>query len=328
MAEGLRELLLDYLEKQKDQKPYGQRDECKDCQANYAGSCKGTCEMKRKESLRYFIDDFPYSDEQKEQKPAECIEFANEFENQVSHLIASVLNGEHEYNEGFVKYVAQSLLEFAKKEQKSAEWNEEDVKRLYSIGTQIGFLKGKYSEYQKDIDWLHALAEKMGFHKCKTGEIVTEWKKEDIDDKMLSKPKQEWSEEDNKMRLEAIRVLESGCERYRKESGCLPGWHKVINWLKSIRPLPKSSWSEEDEKMRNLAIEWAETMSGQISFVDMDSTDFRKIVAWLKSLRPSWKPSEEHLSALLAIFNDPDNIGSQTCQLALTNLYEQLRKLM
>ena len=40
-----------------------------------------------------------------------------------------------------------------------------------------------------------------------------------------------------------------------------------------------------------------------------------------------WKPSEEHLSALLAVFNDPNNIGSQTCQLALTDLYEQLKKL-
>jgi len=47
--------------------------------------------------------------------------------------------------------------------------------------------------------------------------------------------KQEWSEEDEDMRLEAIRVLVSGCERYHKESGCLPSWHKVIDWLKSRR---------------------------------------------------------------------------------------------
>ncbi len=33
------------------------------------------------------------------------------------------------------------------------------------------------------------------------------------------------------------------------------------------------------------------------------------------------------IMALLAVFNDPDNIGSQTCQLALTDLYEQLKKL-
>jgi hypothetical protein len=59
-----------------------------------------------------------FEDAQKEQKPVECIKFDNEFENQISHLIASVLNGEYEYNEGFVKYVAQSLLGYARKEQK------------------------------------------------------------------------------------------------------------------------------------------------------------------------------------------------------------------
>lgn len=131
----------------------------------------------------------------------------------------------------------------------------------------------------------------------------------------------EWSEEDNKMRLEAIRVLESGCERYRKESGCLPGWHKVINWLKSLRPQQKPEWSEEDEEM------WMDIKRHMIygSFIPFDKIEW--IENRLKSLRPSWKPSEEHLSALLAVFNDPDNIGSQTCQLALTDLYEQLKKL-
>ena len=48
----------------------------------------------------------------------ECIEFDNEFEKQVSHLLASVLNGEYEYNEGFVKHTAQYLLGFAKHELK------------------------------------------------------------------------------------------------------------------------------------------------------------------------------------------------------------------
>ena len=54
-------------DKIKEQKPYGQRDECKDCQANYAGTCKGSCEMKRKE-----------------QKPAE---WSEEEEKDVSHII-------------------------------------------------------------------------------------------------------------------------------------------------------------------------------------------------------------------------------------------------
>lgn len=38
-----------WLEKQDEQKPYGQRKECLDCQFNYAGECKGSCAMKRNE---------------------------------------------------------------------------------------------------------------------------------------------------------------------------------------------------------------------------------------------------------------------------------------
>ena len=38
-----------WLEKQAEQKPYGQRKKCFDCQFNYAGECKGSCQMKRDE---------------------------------------------------------------------------------------------------------------------------------------------------------------------------------------------------------------------------------------------------------------------------------------
>lgn len=127
--------------------------------------------------------------------------------------------------------------------QPKVEWSEEDVKRLYSIGTQIGFLKGRYSEYQKDVDWLHALAEKMGFHKCKIGEVVTEWKKENIDDKMLSKPKQEWSEEDEAMRadiLDSLRRYQLSMPNYQVEF--------QMRWLKSLRP----SWKPSEEQMKAL----------------------------------------------------------------------------
>lgn len=97
----------------------------------------------------------------------------------------------------------------------------------------------------------------------------------------------------------------------------------------------KPTWSEEDEKM----IERLITRLNWITYnTRTDGTlpniTFFDEIDWLKSLRPvskdslqSWKPSEAHLSALLAVFNDPNNIGSQTCQLALTDLYEQLNKL-
>ena len=38
-----------FNEKDGEQKPYGQRQECVDCQFNYAGECKGSCVMKRSE---------------------------------------------------------------------------------------------------------------------------------------------------------------------------------------------------------------------------------------------------------------------------------------
>lgn len=76
------------------------------------------------------------------EKHIKCIEFANEFENQVSHLLASVLNGEHEYNKNFIKYAAQSLLGYAKNELKSDELNEREklMKALQTSNAQIGEL--------------------------------------------------------------------------------------------------------------------------------------------------------------------------------------------
>ena len=41
--------VLAWLEKQGEHKPYGQRKKCFDCQFNYAGECKGSCQMKRDE---------------------------------------------------------------------------------------------------------------------------------------------------------------------------------------------------------------------------------------------------------------------------------------
>ena len=43
------ERYIAWLEKQGKHKPYGQRKECKDCQFNYAGECKGYCALKRNE---------------------------------------------------------------------------------------------------------------------------------------------------------------------------------------------------------------------------------------------------------------------------------------
>ena len=74
-----------------------------------------------------------YLEKQKEQKSVECIEFDNEFKNQVSHLLASVLNREWEYSKEFVEYTAQQLLGYAKHEISPEEWSEEDKVKLNDV---------------------------------------------------------------------------------------------------------------------------------------------------------------------------------------------------
>lgn len=102
------------------------------------GEQENLCDKCRKEQPSHSCQDITALgrcalEKQGEQKPVECIKFDNEFENQISHLIASVLNGEHEYNEGFVKYASQSLLGFAKKEQKPAD----KVEHGFKVGDWI-----------------------------------------------------------------------------------------------------------------------------------------------------------------------------------------------
>jgi len=136
---------------------------------------------------------------------------------------------------------------------------------------------------------------------------------------LVEKPA-EWGEEDEKMRLEAIRVLESGCERYRKESGCLPSWHNVINWLKDLHPQPKQEWSEEDEMMINSLLEWLNPDKGGTKYSSYAQlAEWRE---WLKSLRPSWKPSEEQMEAL----NKARRFIPYNCDV-IAQLYEDLKKL-
>ena len=99
-----------------------------------------------------------------EWRPVEYIEFDNEFKNQVSHLLASVLNKEWEYNKGFVEYTAQQLLGYAKHEIKRAEWSEEDIKKIrseeYTKGFNDAAFGGKIKEWSEEdegmLNWIIA----------------------------------------------------------------------------------------------------------------------------------------------------------------------------
>ena len=53
--------IIEVLERHSEQKPYGQRKECSDCQFNYAGERKCSCQMKRNEQKpAWSEDDYVY----------------------------------------------------------------------------------------------------------------------------------------------------------------------------------------------------------------------------------------------------------------------------
>lgn len=111
---------------------------------------------------------------EKQGEKVDAIEnFNTEFERQISHLIASTINKEHEYNEGFVKWAANALLNYAKHElekqgEQKSTWSEEDEKMLKSVISSIRISRSSCEEdddvrdlFDNEIDWLEALKERM-----------------------------------------------------------------------------------------------------------------------------------------------------------------------
>ena len=88
----------------------------------------------------------------------------------------------------------------------------------------------------------------------------------------------------------------------------------------------KPEWSEEDEEMRNALWNLLHLHYAQDNAQTLVGIEAGKFRSWLKSLRPSWKPSEEQMAMLLAVINEPNNAGAESCHLALKSIYEQLKK--
>ena len=110
--------------------------------------------------------------------------FDTEFEKQVSRLIASAINKEYEYNQGYVKWTANALLNYAKHElekqgeQKPTKWSEEDDKNLERT---IWYVEkgGKriFSKTDELVFWLKSIKDKVG---CEVNCTTTkEWSEED-----------------------------------------------------------------------------------------------------------------------------------------------------
>ena len=160
--------------------------------------------------------------------------------------------------------------------------------------------------------------EKKDFRKLYEDLVKSDWFKRAYHNKSLGECPFDIPElaksEDERIRKE----LKEAFEAYDIEST----WNgipirSIFAWLEKQKE-QKPAWSEEDEKMLRTII------SDGSRGVELDS----KQISFLKSLRPSWKPSEEQMSMLLAVVNDPNNAGSESCHLSLESLYNDLKKLM
>lgn len=102
-------------------------------------------------------------------KKVDVIEnFDTEFEKQVSHLLASAINKDYEYTEGFAKWVSSNLLGYAKYEiekqdKQMSVWCEEDIQWIESLihTFEDGYLTGfEQLKSYRVIDWLESLKDK------------------------------------------------------------------------------------------------------------------------------------------------------------------------
>lgn len=101
----------------------------------------------------YCRDDF-FAWLEKQGEKVDAIEnFNTEFERQISHLIASTINKEHEYNEGFVKWTANALLNYAKHELEKQGEHKCDCKY---VGCHVNNVKR----------WCHKKQSEILYEKC------------------------------------------------------------------------------------------------------------------------------------------------------------------
>ena len=149
-------------EKQGEQKPYGQRKECEDCQFNYAGECKGSCQMKRGE-----------------QKPAEW----SEDDERMLHTIIADFKGFIRDNTSTLESHFNECIDWLKslkdrvQPKHKQEWSEEDedyINDLIKYFSQNERLKNTKEDI---VNWLKFLRPK------------NKWKPSDDE---IEKASQEW----------------------------------------------------------------------------------------------------------------------------------------
>lgn len=132
--------------------------------------------------------------------------------------------------------------------------------------------------------------------------------------------------EDERIINRIISYLKQDIEEYPERKERID---EMLAYLKKRKEQKPAEWNEEDDELVEDLIKLAKYYSDT-----EDETEFKPHISWLKALperfnsRPHWKPSEEQMQYLLAVINDPNNTGAESCHLILESLYNDLKKLM
>ena len=340
-------LIEELLEKQGEQKPYGQRKKCFDCQFNYAGECKGFCQMKRDEQI--------HAD-----KIEPKFKVGDWIVSKYMHLVMQILNN----NNGFYETVETDGTE----RNDSYDYIDRNFK-LWSITDakdgnvlQLGKVTAIFQEYigngnckcycsvcdgEFEVPSQDSADNSYGCHnatpatkeqrdalikamtdtgytfnfktkelkglKFDTDDIIEENYQQQADDLIdMVTEKSAWSKEDERIYQS---IIDDTVQENQLDI-------KQIDWLKSLKgrvqPQSKQEWSEEDnkriERIYDFLWKHKRGFSAIIWQIEEDAN-------WLKSLKPhnTWKPSEEQMDVLETAVS---SLQSNT----LESLYQDLKR--
>lgn len=275
-------------------------------------------------------------------------------------IIEALIHHLNEQN-GFLTAIncvsTKAILSWLKKqkEQKPAEWSEEDSDNLERVDNYLWMLdnyvgddcatpQGKADKIRGNIQevlspWLKSLPERFNLQpkSAECSKVTINGEPIPTENHSVNIPLAEWSEEDEKV-LEAVDE-----SLYCYESGKAPELVAQIEaeryWLQSlplnfkkknedVAKLCSNEWSEEDEVMLKGCIRSIEEARDKRYPNECDANiSYNREIDWLKSHHSSWKPTEHQMSILKAV-KEYVGKGSGYWGEGLGSLIDDLEKLM
>lgn len=338
-----------WLERQKEQKPAQSEEE-----KEYVRTLKGLVSDFIRDSgggitdVEYYQNICDWLDGRHiEQKPAEWDDYTKTNLGRAIQIIKDARGTLHGYQTDDGIYECDKAIEALEhflyrglEIEKSAEWSEEDEEMLNSCICSIEESKENryaYKEtdgdtsYDHEIAWLKSLPERFNPqpnieicpHSIKSKSYL------ETDYPIEQKPAERSLEDDHIIGFvyDLLNEIEWKDDWAMSKDECL-------QLLSNYIPQKPAEWSEEDEIYLQDAL-WCVEKAEKSCKDEEDKGSCWSAKRWLKSLRPvskeslqpHWKPSEHQMSMLLAVVNDPNNAGSESCYISLKSLYNDLKKL-